>query len=96
MLTVQSRPFYLCSCFAHYALSRPSTACVASAAAAARHAPDTPQYGNLICGVLRGCLEMVQYRVDVRYVESVLHGDKTDVISVKLVEVIQDEIPPGE
>ena len=53
-------------------------------------------YGNLICGVLRGCLEMVQYRVDVRYVQSVLHGDRTDKISVALVEVIQDEIPPGD
>ena len=38
-------------------------------------------YSNILCGVLRGALEMVQMRVEARFLKDVLQGD--DVIEIR-------------
>lgn len=37
-------------------------------------------YSNVLCGVLRGALEMVQMRVEARFVKDVLQGDEVSEI----------------
>lgn len=53
-------------------------------------------YSNILCGVLRGCLEMVQLDCDVTFVSDQLRGDETTEIRVKLSKVLKEEIPAGE
>lgn len=53
-------------------------------------------YSNIICGVLKGALEMVQLDCDVEFVKDVLRGDLTTEIKVKLNKILKDEIPLGE
>eukprot|EP00123_Amoebidium_parasiticum_P015724 comp23118_c0_seq1/m.37232 comp23118_c0_seq1/g.37232 ORF comp23118_c0_seq1/g.37232 comp23118_c0_seq1/m.37232 type:complete len:228 (-) comp23118_c0_seq1:289-972(-) len=47
-------------------------------------------YCNLICGVLRGALEMVQMKVEVGFVKDVLRGDESSEVRVRLVEMLED------
>ena len=54
------------------------------------------RYCNMLCGVLRGCLEMVQMRVECEIIKDKLRNDDTTQIKVVLVEKLQDEIPVGE
>lgn len=49
-------------------------------------------YSNVLCGVIRGSLEMVQMRVECRCVRDVLRGDDTNEIRVELKEVMGDEM----
>lgn len=49
-------------------------------------------YGNLLCGVIRGALEMVQLGVDCFYSSDVLRGDEFTEIEVVLKEIIQERI----
>mmetsp|Transcript_8629 Transcript_8629/g.29422 ORF Transcript_8629/g.29422 Transcript_8629/m.29422 type:complete len:137 (+) Transcript_8629:2-412(+) len=49
-------------------------------------------YSNILCGVIRGALEMVQIRVECRFVRDVLHGDDVSEIRVELKERIHDEM----
>jgi len=61
--------------------------------------PDNYQnlsYCNILCGVIRGCLEMVQLRVECKFVRDVLRGDDVSEIRVTLKERIAEEIPVGE
>ena len=37
-------------------------------------------YSNVLCGVLRGALEMVQMRVEAQFVKDVLQGDEVSEI----------------
>lgn len=53
-------------------------------------------YCNLLCGVLRGALEMVQMRVETQIVKDSLKGDEHTELRLKLVEYLTDEAPPGE
>ncbi len=53
-------------------------------------------YSNVLAGVIRGALEMVQMKVESRYVSCMLRGDQTNEIRVVLREVLADEIPVGE
>lgn len=53
-------------------------------------------YSNIICGVLKGALEMVQLDCEVSFISDVLHGDATTDIRVKLIQVLKDEIPDGD
>lgn len=53
-------------------------------------------YSNIICGVLKGALEMVQLDCDVNFVSDVLRGDASTEIKVKLNKILKDEIPLGE
>lgn len=46
------------------------------------------RYSNLICGVVRGSLEMLSMRVEVYFVKDVLNGDDATEIRVQLKEVL--------
>ncbi|OJJ84043.1 TRAPP complex core subunit BET3 [Aspergillus glaucus CBS 516.65] len=53
-------------------------------------------FSNILCGVLRGALEMVQMQIDAHFVSDVLRGDDTTEMRVSLVRYIEDEMPPDE
>ena len=53
-------------------------------------------YSNILCGVLKGSLEMVQLDCDVWFVSDILRGDSQTEIKVKLNRILKDEIPIGE
>lgn len=53
-------------------------------------------YSNMLCGVLRGALEMVQMQIDAHFVSDVLRGNDTSEMRVTLVKIIDDELPPGD
>lgn len=53
-------------------------------------------YSNILAGVIRGALEMVQLQVETEFVSDVLQGADTTELRVKLIKVLEDEIPPGE
>jgi hypothetical protein len=53
-------------------------------------------YSNILCGVLRGALEMVQMQVDAHFTSDILRGNDTTEMRVTLVRLIDDELPPGE
>eukprot|EP01128_Nolandella_sp_AFSM9_P009688 TRINITY_DN632_c0_g1_i1.p1 TRINITY_DN632_c0_g1~~TRINITY_DN632_c0_g1_i1.p1 ORF type:complete len:225 (+),score=55.15 TRINITY_DN632_c0_g1_i1:98-676(+) len=55
-------------------------------------------YSVLICGVLRGALEMVQMRVQCSVLKDPTKGtgDGVTEISVKLIEILTSEIPVGD
>jgi len=53
-------------------------------------------YSNILCGVLRGALEMLQMRVECKFVKDVVRGDDTTEIRITLKEIIAEEIPVGE
>ncbi|KAH3686633.1 hypothetical protein WICPIJ_002383 [Wickerhamomyces pijperi] len=53
-------------------------------------------YSNVLVGVLRGALEMVQLDVEVAFVGDVLRGDDATEIRLKLIKILKDEIPAGE
>ena len=53
-------------------------------------------YSNILCGVLRGALEMVQMEVEVSFVQDALRGDDTTELRVKFIKKLEDAIPAGE
>lgn len=54
------------------------------------------KFSNIICGVLRGALEMVQMRVECQFVKDTLLGDATTEIRMKLCEILEDQAPPSD
>ncbi|PWN45343.1 TRAPP I complex [Ceraceosorus guamensis] len=50
-------------------------------------------WSNVLCGVIRGALEMVQLQTEVRFVSDVLKGDETTEMRVKLIRVLDEEAP---
>mmetsp|Transcript_9386 Transcript_9386/g.35144 ORF Transcript_9386/g.35144 Transcript_9386/m.35144 type:complete len:189 (-) Transcript_9386:30-596(-) len=52
----------------------------------------TLSYSNILCGVLRGALEMIQYRVEVQFVRDVLRGDDVNELRVELKEIMNEEM----
>ena len=46
------------------------------------------RYSNMLCGVIRGALEMVSLRVTCSFVKDALAGDDSTEIRVSLVEVL--------
>ena len=46
------------------------------------------RYSNLLCGAIRGALEMLSLRVSCKFVKDVLVGDDNTEIRVTLTEVL--------
>lgn len=53
-------------------------------------------YSQVLCGVLRGALQMVQLDVDVWFVKDVLRGDDQTELRLRLNKFLKDEVPAGE
>eukprot|EP01132_Coremiostelium_polycephalum_P002513 gene2513-3111_t len=52
-------------------------------------------YSNIICGVIRGALEMVQMKVKCTFVKCALSDETSSEIKVVLEEVLSDLVPVG-
>ncbi|ODV79735.1 TRAPP I complex [Suhomyces tanzawaensis NRRL Y-17324] len=53
-------------------------------------------YCQILCGILRGALQMIQLDVDVNFVKDTLKGDDKTEIRLKLNKILKDEVPAGE
>jgi trafficking protein particle complex subunit 3 len=53
-------------------------------------------YSNILCGVIRGALEMVNMKVECKFVRDRLKGDDTNEICVSLNEILSEKPPKGD
>mmetsp|Transcript_13126 Transcript_13126/g.20605 ORF Transcript_13126/g.20605 Transcript_13126/m.20605 type:complete len:108 (+) Transcript_13126:612-935(+) len=51
------------------------------------------KYCNVLCGVIRGALEMVNLKVEVDYLRCTLWGDEALELRVRLIEKMEDKYP---
>ena len=58
--------------------------------------PISPRYSNIICGVIRGALEMIQMEVKCWFIGDTLRGTESTEIRVKFVKILEDSLPAGE
>lgn len=57
---------------------------------------DNLTYSQIICGAIRGALEMVQLKVECVVKQDQLKGDGTTEIRIKFIEILLDAVPIGE
>lgn len=53
-------------------------------------------YSNVLCGVIRGALEMVNMKVESKFVKCRLRGDERNEIKVSLHEILVEQPPKGD
>lgn len=53
-------------------------------------------YSQILCGVLRGALQMVLLDCEVCFVKDSLRGDDRTELKLRLIKVLKDEVPAGE
>lgn len=53
-------------------------------------------YSQILCGVLRGALQMVLLDCEVMFVKDSLRGDERTEMRLRLIKVLKDEVPAGE
>lgn len=54
------------------------------------------KYSNVLSGIIRGALEMVQMEVIVWFLQDQLRGDSITELRVKFVRKLEDAVPAGE
>ncbi|WFD42856.1 hypothetical protein MPSI1_001506 [Malassezia psittaci] len=54
------------------------------------------QYSNVLAGVIRGALEMVQIQTQCEFVSDTLRGDEVTELRVKLIRYLEEEAPPAD
>ncbi|XP_039252702.1 trafficking protein particle complex subunit 3-like [Styela clava] len=54
------------------------------------------EYSNILCGAIRGALEMVQMEIEASFVQDVLKGDNVTELKIKFIKRLTDALPAGE
>lgn len=54
------------------------------------------KYANILCGAVRGALEMVHLEVAAWFVHDTLKGDNVTEMRVKFLKKIEDTVPAGD